>query len=1134
MAYIRSTGMDSILDAGTAKSRAASEIIGFVLLFATIIILLSFWQAFIIPSETENTESSHQLQVENDLRELRDTIELSRQSRTNHVVGVQLGPRYGDRILFANPPPQAGSIRTVAENSDISITNVTVSDGEPVGTAAFWQSSRTLSTSLLAYDVSYSELGYDPSYRLENSFLYGRFDGQLLGLTEPKWIDGTDIRLTAFSGMLSENHNREQRIQVTSNSPASRSVTVESDDGPVTIRFPTLLSQSEWQEYLNTSQARHVEQINISSGSEYNTATVTLNASHQYDIDLAQVGIGTGRQSTNPAYLASPTGDKSVYAGSTTTLSAEVRDEFDNVLTSETVTFEATYGAIETGDSTAGSQTLTTGSQGTVRIKYVAPEQGVAPDGTDIVTISHPDAAVENIELAIDIIDTGETVQSSVRWRNESVELLVGDTTTLVAEDNREIDGAPVSFGVQNRSILGIDSSDSNFEEGTASLDITAQRAGERIYAYVSSFDSGDRLPVDILYSDWVWETVTDWAEGSNERTATDNIGDREADTVRLGYELDSGLVGYWPFDEDSGQTAIDWSGLNNNGTQQNNPGLAQAGVLSSTAYQFDGSSSFVTVPHDESLEMSSEDAVTVSMWVNQNEDLEREWTALFQKSDTSYNLQLNSNNEPEFTIHDGDWQSAVSGVSLQQDRWYHIVGTYDGSEIRIYVDGELEGTGSVSGQMTDASNSDVGIGENLDETGRHFDGRIDEVRVYDRSLGDSAVQRLYQTTENGTHTTGWKTGPRQLNSSQLALNGTVFDLNGGRVNVTVQSRTNGVIETSDPVQLQPGVDQYEVSGISSDSREFRLLVEIETDDPTATPVVSRLELTDDGPEQSILDLDSFDITDKYNTQEFDVPVTVSETNAVETTNFELSLQFEDAAGDTVYNETIDSNDIGELSAETDSVTFGQEYGTERIGPLEQGDYGVTATATASNAESVTQQTSFTVSQTQINFQPPESERNGATPSGYLADEGDQFGVRESGLRYGWIGEANGEYRERGTDNDQRRDTLIHMDQGSVAGGVDWQLDVSDAVYNITLVMGDPSYQDQNNTVRIGDELLVDEDGNGGDNFDVYETAIEVTDGSFRIEPVETSDGGGGTSDLGNQKLDYIDFEVVETDTDTP
>ncbi|MFB6208338.1 MAG: LamG-like jellyroll fold domain-containing protein [Candidatus Nanohaloarchaea archaeon] len=228
-----------------------------------------------------------------------------------------------------------------------------------------------------------------------------------------------------------------------------------------------------------------------------------------------------------------------------------------------------------------------------------------------------------------------------------------------------------------------------------------------------------------------------------------------------------AGLAGFWALDESGGAA---WDHIGNNHGNLNGVTQGVSGVVG-PAYGFDGSSSYIQVPHSEELEMSDTNRVTVSAWVYHDTD-QSGWTAIVQKSDTSYNLQLD-NNVPVFTVYDGDWSTASASSALQTGRWYHLAGTFDGSTVRIYVNGQLNGTASATG-IADASGWDVGIGENLDATGRHFDGRIDQVRIYERQLSQDEIQALSdlnQKLDSGVEE------PRAF--PEKVTRGTKFDLKG-------------------------------------------------------------------------------------------------------------------------------------------------------------------------------------------------------------------------------------------------------------------------------------------------------------------------------------------------------------------
>lgn len=101
-----------------------------------------------------------------------------------------------------------------------------------------------------------------------------------------------------------------------------------------------------------------------------------------------------------------------------------------------------------------------------------------------------------------------------------------------------------------------------------------------------------------------------------------------------------------------------------------------------------------------------------------------------------------------------------------------------------------------------------------------------------------------------------------------------------------------------------------------------------------------------------------------------------------------------------------------------------------------------------------------------INFQPS----GFSTPAGFKADTGEAYGDRGGGDTYGWLDSsgspsANNETRERNTDPDPEKDTLNHMDKGD--SNMQWQVEVPNGTYDLTIVMGDPDHTDQDNSIVL-------------------------------------------------------------------
>ena len=71
--------------------------------------------------------------------------------------------------------------------------------------------------------------------------------------------------------------------------------------------------------------------------------------------------------------------------------------------------------------------------------------------------------------------------------------------------------------------------------------------------------------------------------------------------------------------------------------------------------------------------------------------------------------------------------------ISSMIGSWHQVVGTYDGSTMKIYIDGALEGSTSITNAIhTTAGDIEIGNG---DHGTNGFNGLIDEVRIYNRAL---------------------------------------------------------------------------------------------------------------------------------------------------------------------------------------------------------------------------------------------------------------------------------------------------------------------------------------------------------------------------------------------------------------
>lgn len=91
-----------------------------------------------------------------------------------------------------------------------------------------------------------------------------------------------------------------------------------------------------------------------------------------------------------------------------------------------------------------------------------------------------------------------------------------------------------------------------------------------------------------------------------------------------------------------------------------------------------------------------------------------------------------------------------VSGGNVTANTWYHIVGTYDNSSLKIYVNGELKGQVSKTGAITYNNATPWSIAVNPSGTsdgGEHYYGKLSDVRIYATALSADDVKELYNTS---------------------------------------------------------------------------------------------------------------------------------------------------------------------------------------------------------------------------------------------------------------------------------------------------------------------------------------------------------------------------------------------------
>jgi Ca2+-binding RTX toxin-like protein len=207
-------------------------------------------------------------------------------------------------------------------------------------------------------------------------------------------------------------------------------------------------------------------------------------------------------------------------------------------------------------------------------------------------------------------------------------------------------------------------------------------------------------------------------------------------------------LIGYWKLDENGGGTAIDSAGGDNNGTHENGP-VYTSGTPSispnPSAVDYDGSNDQTRVLNGSGGAFNFANSnFTVSTFLKTATG-DRSVLGNFSNAQRGWGLYVYASNRLNFF---GYGTAGINDTSFPatvlDNQWHHVAGVYTRSgsnlTIRTYFDGNLIGTNTANvGSI--ASNSDLLFGRYLLQP--HFDGVLDDIRVYERALTGTEVDQL-------------------------------------------------------------------------------------------------------------------------------------------------------------------------------------------------------------------------------------------------------------------------------------------------------------------------------------------------------------------------------------------------------
>lgn len=383
-------------------------------------------------------------------------------------------------------------------------------------------------------------------------------------------------------------------------------------------------------------------------------------------------------------------------------------------------------------------------------VTITAPANGASVLNTITINASATDnIAVTGVQFFVDGIELGTDYTSpySMSWNTSSVGNGVHVLSVVATDSSNNTNSAFVNVTVANDlsapTLSGV--SATSITQMSATITWTTNEPATRQVEYGLTPSYGSQTTLNsTLATNHVQQLTglqanTTYYYRVKSRDAAGNLatGADLTFTTQAASTIVPGLVASYSFNEASGTTIVDASGRGNNGTisgaTRNAAGKSGAGI------DFDGINDFITVNDAPSLDLTT--GMTLEAWVRPT--VSTAWRTVILKErpgQLTYALYSSTDtNRPSGHVFIGGDREVRGSSQLPVNTWTHLATTYNGSAIVIYVNGVVAGTAARTGLIS-TSNNPLRIGGNA-VWNEYYQGRIDEVRVYNRSLTQAEIQ---------------------------------------------------------------------------------------------------------------------------------------------------------------------------------------------------------------------------------------------------------------------------------------------------------------------------------------------------------------------------------------------------------
>src|SRR3989344_5023903 len=253
--------------------------------------------------------------------------------------------------------------------------------------------------------------------------------------------------------------------------------------------------------------------------------------------------------------------------------------------------------------------------------------------------------------------------------------------------------------------------------------------------------------------------------------TAYATASDNDSDPTKVIYNWRVNgtpvMVLNMPFEQVNGTSSNniwDYSGLSHNGSVVGATWNATGGFDGKGAYQFDRVDDYIRINDSPYLKTTCTGGCTVAAWVYVRPtptSFNRPWLVAKYDAGTAterffaFAMAQDSSERFTFSIGNGSTTCTATGGAYANNSWQHVVGRWNNSWVTIYVNGTQKAQNSctftsINSEAWKAGKEDLIIGANDDELPQNFfNGTIDEVLIFNRSLSLEEIQALWLNQTN-------------------------------------------------------------------------------------------------------------------------------------------------------------------------------------------------------------------------------------------------------------------------------------------------------------------------------------------------------------------------------------------------